>query len=124
MRLFDPALYEKVHLLFLLVLTLFYCYYLQSKNANKLLNDKNKRWTVFFYTAAFIIVVGFRPISPVFGDTVNYAKTFSNFSIRPERIITSRDSLFYLFMWGCSQIMNVNWFFFIVEILYSYCIGI
>ena len=118
MRLFDPFLYEKVHLLIILAFTIYYFSYLQRRGAVKLLLRQRIFHGIFFYSVIFILVVGFRPVHYAFGDTINYARTYSDYSQIAERIVTSRDSLFYLFMWGCSQIMSVNWFFFIVEILY------
>lgn len=118
MRLFDPFLYEKVHLLIILAFTIYYFSYLQRRGAVKLLRRQRVLYGIFFYSVVFILVVGFRPVHYVFGDTVNYAKTYSDFSQISERFTTSRDALFYLFMWVCSQVMTVNWFFFIVEILY------
>ncbi len=118
MRLFDPVLYEKVHLFIILAFSLYYFFFLQGIRADKLLRRSRSNYGIFLYALVFIIVVGFRPVHYVFGDTVNYAHTYSNYSQIAERITTSYDSLFYLFMWLCSQYMNVNWFFFIIEILY------
>ena len=118
MRLFDPFLYEKVHLLIMLAFTIYYFYYIQGRGGVKFLNRSSSFHGIFLYAIVFIILIGFRPVHFAFGDTVNYAKTFSNYSQISERITTSRDSLFYLFMWGCSQVMNVNWFFLVVEIMY------
>ena len=118
MRLFDPFLYEKVHLLIILAFTCYFFILIQGKKAEAMIHRKRSKYLVFFYVIVFIIVVGFRPISTAFGDTVTYSITYQEFSRYVERITSSRDSLFYLFMWGCSQIMSVQWFFLIVEILY------
>ncbi len=118
MRLFDPFLYEKAHVLVLLVLTLFYYSILKGKNAKQLILRSNTQPLIFLYVFIFIFVVGFRPVVYAFGDTVNYAHGYEEFSLSPERILFESDSLFYLFMWTCAQFMSVNWFFFLVEILY------
>lgn len=118
MRLFDPFLYEKVHLLIVLAFSLYFFFRLQNVSSKKLLMRKRSSFGVYIYVLLFIIVVGLRPISSAFGDTVNYALGYEDFSLTAERIIVSRDSLFYSFMWLCSQHISVYWFFFIVEILY------
>ena len=118
MRLFDPLLYEKVHLLIVLAFSFFYFFYLQPKRAEKLLQRTKSYYGIFIYALVFIIVVGFRPVHHAFGDTINYASTYSSYGQISERISTARDSLFYSFMWLCSQFMSVSWFFFIIESLY------
>ena len=124
MRLFDPFLYEKVHLLIILVLSINSFVILSRKNTNMLLNRNRSQLLVYFYSILFIIVVGLRPISPAFGDTVNYAQTYERFSLIAERIISSKDMLFYSLMWFCSQHMEVQGFFLIVEIFYVVPIAI
>lgn len=118
MHLFDPFLYEKVHLLIVALFTVFYYFSIQLRSANKLMYPKKMGYMVFVYALLFIIFVGLRPISPAFGDTVNYASTYYNYSQIEEHITSSRDSLFYLFMWSCSHSMSVSSFFLIIEFLY------
>ncbi len=118
MQLFDPFFYEKAHLLVVLFLSLYFTVVLSPKNAERVLHRKRSLSLVYIYAILFIIVVGFRPISAAFGDTVNYARTYNSFSRISEGITSSKDSFFYSFMWLCSQVMSVNWFFFIIEILY------
>ncbi len=118
MRLFNPFLYEKVHLLIVFAFTFLYIISVQNKSADALLRRKHTNYLIFVYALLYIVVIGLRPISPAFGDTVNYARTFSRFSQIAEKISSSRDSIFYVFMWFCSQHMSENWFFFIVEIFY------
>ncbi len=118
MQLFDPFFYEKAHLLVVLFLSLYFTVVLSPKNAEKVLHRKKSLSLVYIYAILFIVAVGFRPISAAFGDTVNYARTYNSFSRISEGITSSKDSFFYSFMWLCSQFMSVNWFFFIIEILY------
>ncbi len=118
MRLFDPFLYEKVHELIVLAFTLFYFSILQKKNALSIIQRNKTQHLIFLYALLYIIVVGFRPVSVAFGDTTVYAKGYGNFSTMVEMGSFSKDSLFYSFMWICSHFMSVNWFFFIIEILY------
>lgn len=118
MQLFDPYLYEKIHLLMVLILSIYISSIYGKKNALQLLNRRNNQFFVFLYAVFFIIIVGLRPISSAFGDTVTYAQTYNSFSQIVEKVTSSKDSLFYSFMWLCSQFMTVNWFFFIIEVLY------
>lgn len=118
MRLFDPFLYEKVHNIIVLLITCNYFLYLQNKSASLLLQRRRTFSVPFIYAVLFIVVVGLRPISIAFMDTVNYAHTYENYIQIEERIVASRDSFFYLFMWLCSQVMSVNAFFLILEFLY------
>jgi hypothetical protein len=118
MNLFDPFLYEKIHLLVILAFTIFYYYIIQQKQASGLIKRTRSRYGIFVYAILFIVVVGFRPVSRAFVDTVIYARTYYAFSNIPEGIAYSRDALFYSFMWLCSQYISVNWFFLIVEAIY------
>ena len=118
MRLFNPFFYEKVHLLAMLAITLFYFALIYRKNALYLLKNKRERFLMFIYAMAFVLVIGLRPVSPAFGDMVTYSRTFDNFSQLAEKVTASKDALFYVFMWACSQVMQKEWFFLIVEIGY------
>lgn len=118
MRLFDPFLYEKVHELIVLAFTLFYFFILQKKSALSIIRRNKTQHLIFAYALLFIIVIGFRPVSVAFGDTTIYAKGYLDFSNMVEMATFRRDTLFYSFMWFCSHFMSVNWFFFIIEVLY------
>lgn len=118
MRLFDPNLYEKVHLLIILALSFYSFVILDRSKANVLLNRSRSINIVYVYAVLFILIVGLRPLSPVFGDTVNYARTYDRFSQIVDRFSSSKDLLFYSLMWLCSRHMGAQGFFLIVEILY------
>lgn len=118
MSFFEPFLYEKVHELIILAFVLLYFNVLQRKNALRLINRNNTSYTVLLYAVLYIFVIGFRPVSIAFGDMTVYAKGFRDFSGMVEMKAFNRDSLFYTFMWLCSHVMSVRWFFFIVEIIY------
>ena len=118
MRLFDPFSYYNIHLLIVTVFSVIYYFSISRMGANSLLNRKTKGIEVFLYLIVFTVVVGLRPVSPAFGDTVNYAQTYyalKQISFVPE---LSSDPLFHFFMWWCSQRMEVEWFFLIIEVLY------
>lgn len=118
MYLFEPKYYNTVHLVIIMLMTLFCCFGLQHKTGLVLIQkQRNTIWTLL-YALLFIIVVGLRPVDGVFGDTVNYATTYNKFIgtyFNPEG---GHDILFYSFMWWCAQIMPVEYFFLIVEVLY------
>lgn len=118
MWLFDPSLYEDVHELIIAAITVFYFSVIQPKNAFGILQRNKSQIAVYLYALLFIVVVGFRPVSYAFGDTIVYARGYNDFATMAEIATFERDSLFYSFMWLCSQFMSVNWFFFIIEVLY------
>ena len=120
MRLFNPSMYEKVHLLCALLLTLLYFIRINSQylSSYKLLARRQNNLLVVLYVVAFIIVIGLRPVSFVFGDTVNYARIYDGMYGAPITVVGSEDSLFYLIMYYCAQSLDVKWFFLIIEFLY------
>ncbi len=119
MRLFDPLLYEKVHLIIVAFITVFCCAQIQKKAASGLLHRSSSYYLVYLYALVFILVVGFRPIvAYTFGDSIVYANAYNNLRNVEGGVSSSRDLLFTLFMWACSRVMSVNYFFFIVELLY------
>ena len=118
MRLFDPSQYENIHELIMVAFTIFYSIVLQRKNYVRIIQRGFSQPAIFIYALLFVIVVGFRPISSSFGDTVIYARGYNDFASMVEITTFERDSLFYSFMWLCSQFLSVNWFFFIIELLY------
>lgn len=120
MRLFDPFFYEKAHLLVILVFTISVFFSVYNKNARSLLSRPGHNYLplIHIYAIVFILVVGLRPISAAFGDTVTYARTFDFLSRSSGGEVFERDSLFYYLMWLCSQFMSVNMFFLILEVLY------
>ena len=119
MRLFNPYSYYTIHLIAISALSLIYCFRLTRwPSAESLINKKKFNLITPFYALLFIVIVGLRPLHGAFGDMVTIAHTYDLFSINPISIVGTRDSLFYYFQWGCAQIMDVEWFFFICEILY------
>ena len=121
MRLFNPYLYEKIHLLCVFFLTLIYYIRINRSylSSYKLLARPQRHHLLLFsYVVAFIIVVGLRPVSFVFGDTVNYARIYEGMYGAPITVVGSEDSLFYLIMYYCAQSLDVRWFFLIIEFLY------
>lgn len=119
MRLFNPYSYESIHLIIVLIITLLYSLSIaRYRNANQLLNRKHYNLLVIVYAFLFVIVVGLRPLHGAFGDMVTVAKTYQLFRLSPISIVGTQDALFYYFQWACAQVMDVQWFFLICEVLY------
>ncbi len=118
MRFLDPYLYSKVHILIVLAFTIVYYLLLRGRGADYIVNKRKGNYLVLFYVFLFILVVGLRPISGAFGDTVNYARVYGAYpmAVSPDKI--SGDSLFNLLMMQCSKVMDLNSFLLIVEVLY------
>lgn len=118
MYLFDPFFYEKAHLIVILAFTIYYFILLNGKNAQRILQRKRGKIGIFVYALVFVILVGLRPLSEAFVDTMVYANTYMDLSQVAELALSSKDPLFYAMMWGCAQIMGVNAFFLLIEVLY------
>lgn len=71
-----------------------------------------------FICIVFALWVGERPISAVFGDTVNYAHSYSLMKHGVAVPTDSGEWIWNQFMYWCAQIMEVNSFFTIIEIAY------
>lgn len=119
MRLFNPYSYYPVHLAIVFVfIVLYYLYMTRLHRYDRLANRKNASIYVIIYTFVFMVVVGLRPVHGAFGDTTTIAASYEYFARNPFSIVGTRDSLFYMFQWACSQVMDVEWFFLLCEVLY------
>lgn len=116
---FDPSLYYPVYIYSLIFLTIGYANTI-SRYGTSLVQRNTNQPLVLIYIFLFIVFVGLRPISGYyFGDTANYAQSYDLFvngiaSYDP----TSKEWFFEWLMYHCSQLMNVQGFFLLVEILY------
>ncbi len=111
-----PELYSTTHLGIVLLLTLLSCFGIFNQKAYILISRQRNNIFVVLYAFLFVIIVGLRPISGAFGDTLNYARTYSEMQGSP--LFIENDILFTFLMWWCAQRMSVEYFFLIVEILY------
>ena len=92
--------------------------YSGSGNCEKLLK-KNSMVPALMVIILYIIVVGLRPVSPRFGDTVNYARTYANTLPIFGEIDFHKEWFFALFRTWCRSMgFTVNMFFLILEIGY------
>lgn len=114
----DPSLYYPVYIYSLLFLTIGYTVSI-SKYGTSFIQRNTNQPLVLIYIFLFVLLVGLRPISVYFGDTVNYAQSY-NFFVNGI-LLYNPDSSEWLFEWlmyQCSQVMNVHSFFLLIEILY------
>lgn len=115
---FDPSLYYPVYMYSLLFLTIGYTVSISKYGTSFILRNTNQP-LVLIYIFLFVLLVGSRPISIFFGDTVNYAQSYRFFVYGI--LLYNPDSSEWLFEWlmyQCSQVMDVHGFFLLVEILY------
>ena len=113
-----PQYYYPVFLYSIILMSVFQFFELQNLTQKQLLSLK-KRVGMYVYCIAFIIIVGMRPISGYFGDTINYAQYY--YAYQRGLAIYDSDSSEWLFNWlmaMSSQVMDVHGFFLIIEILY------
>ncbi len=96
-----------------------YCSYAGSNNCNKLL-QKNSAIPAIFFTFFLIIYMGLRPVSFVFGDTINYAAGYARASGPAAWVIDMKEE----WLWTCVMLackssgLTVNAWFLIIEIGY------
>lgn len=87
--------------------------YQSIRRGNNNINIAIVLWIVF------ALWIGFRPMSPVFGDSVFYSHTYHLMQQNLlENIMDSPDWLWDLFASSCSHIMDVSYFFTIIAIGY------
>ena len=116
-----PAkLYQPIILAIVFIYTIIHYYRIKPLTSVGLLRRRSKRAGIFLLTAAFILIVGLRPVSSVFGDTVNYAYLYEmlNGASSFRDILPGDEIIFYSFMFFSSKVMDVSFFFLIVEVIY------
>ena len=95
-----------------------YFYYSTSRNCEKLLSQ-NSMIPALIMISVYIIVIGLRPVSSRFGDTVNYANTYYRTLPVFGEIDWTGEWLFSSYrVWCRSMGFSVNAYFFIIEIGY------
>jgi hypothetical protein len=111
--------YLSLHLIALTLVSLLYAVQMQKHSRNFLQADTNNTGTLV-YIILFVVIVGLRPISgSFFGDTANYALSYSLYANHFLDVPTGyKEWFFNHLMYSCAQIMDVQSFFLIVEVLY------
>ena len=116
-----PAnLYQAVYINLLLILTILYVITHQGLSFHVIYRGRDNYKASFVLSLILILFLGLRPISHDFGDTVNYAETFSNLQYGIDDIYHS-EWLFSWLMKQCASFANVNIFFTIIEAGYIGC---
>lgn len=116
---FPAQYYYSIFIYSVLLLSIVQYIGLQSTSQYTLLINRKGMGGMIVYCIAFIIIVGLRPVSFHFGDTINYAHTY--YGYQRGIILYNPNSSEWLFNWmmaKASLIMNVQGFFLIVEVLY------
>ena len=100
------------------VCVLLYLTYAPSNDCHKLLGKKSAA-PALLLTCAWIVLIGLRPVWSGFGDTVNYARTYSNTLPIYSTIDFHSEWLFSLYtVWCRSMGFTVNVYFLLIEIGY------
>lgn len=117
---FPVEYYFPVYIHIMLFMVLCSLMWLYNSDSTRIINEKRGAGIAWIVSILFIIIVGLRPISGYyFGDTVNYAIGYYSLQANGDAILTDgSDWLFYLLMQSCSQVMDVQGFFLIVEVCY------
>ena len=117
------AYYETIYLIVVIFMTIFKFEGIQPLRGYSVLYQRDKYIPMVVFSVFFILVFGLRPISIVFGDTVNYNSTYNilqtlgtSESVLPAEF--DSDWLFYHFMALCAQIIDVHCFFVIIMYFY------
>jgi hypothetical protein len=120
MRLFSPELYQPLFLAIVFIFTIINYFRIKPLTSYGLLQNRSRIGGIFLLTVAFILIVGLRPISSAFGDTVNYAYMYELLrdasSFRD--VIPGGEIIFNSIMFHCSKVMDVSFFFLIIEVIY------
>lgn len=116
----SPQLYQPLFLAIVFIFTIIHYFRIEPLTSFGLLHSWKKSGGIFLLTAAFILIVGLRPVDKAFGDTVNYAYIYEILggasSLRD--ILPGDEILFNSLMFYCSKVMDVSFFFLIVEVIY------
>lgn len=117
----DPYVVCQIYYWGIFIISLFlYFNYSGSSNCDRLL-AKHSMTPALMLTLCLIIYMGLRPVSYMFGDTVNYAYIYRNMPIRPAIFVVDFDQEWF---WGfimntCKAAhLTVNTWFIIIEIGY------
>ena len=103
---YEPIFYNAI-----LGMTVLACIALRSRQSRRLVDDGQ----VWMLGMAVVLFLGLRPVSPVFGDTVNYAVEFDRVGAADE---TSFEWAFAFLMRLCASQATLSWFFLLCAAIY------
>ena len=106
-----------------ILLTTYRFFEIKSLSGYSVLYQREDNKPIVIFSLFFILLFGFRPISMVFWDTVNYDYTYKvlqTYGTTLGDLPAEFDSdwLFYHFMALCAQVIDVHYFFVIVMYFY------
>lgn len=122
MKEFAPYYYT-VYMVLVIFLTAFKFVEINSLHGYSILYKREDNKPIILFALFFVLFFGFRPISMVFWDTVNYDHTYQvlqTYGTTEGDLPAEFDSdwLFYHFMALCAQVIDVHYFFVIVMYFY------
>lgn len=120
MKLFSPELYQPLFLAIVFIFTIINYFRIKPLTSFGLLQSRNREGGIFLLSIAFVLIIGLRPVSSAFGDTVNYAYVYEMLSDVSSYtdILSGDEIIFNSFMFHCSKVMDVSFFFLIIEVIY------
>lgn len=120
MSIFPPILYQPLFLAIVFIFTIINYYRIKQLTSFGLLRSRIREGGVFLLAIAFVLIVGLRPVSSAFGDTVNYAYLYEMLGDVSSYtdILSGDEIIFNSFMFHCSKVMDVSFFFLIIEVIY------
>lgn len=116
--------YYIIYIVVVMLLTLYKFSVIQPLRGYSVLYQRDSYMPMMVFSAFFILMYGFRPISIEFGDTVMYNASYTTFQTLGTFSETGGDAsiggdwLFYSFMALCAQVIDVSSFLTIVLFLY------
>lgn len=117
----DPSLYSKVFLYSVIILSVLYSSLNRNKGYTEIKNGNNiSVLLAILLCIIYAMWIGERPVgASIFGDTINYARTYSLMEQGEYNISPDAKEIFWVsFMEWCSGFMDVSGFFTIVSIGY------
>ena len=113
----SPQLYAPVFLYSVILMTIFVGQTAGNTYA-QIKSNKNNFFIALLVCVVFAIWLGFRPNTPEFGDTYNYAHKYNLAQYGNEINTKEGEELFNLIMNYCAQRYEVSIFFTLIDIMY------
>lgn len=114
----DPNWYHPIYLYSLLFVTLYFVFK-SVKYSTQYIYACSNSVLILLYIVLILVLLGLRPLSGVFVDTMNYVQMYSLYESGSKTFdINSKEWLFEWMLCHCSDVMNVQNFFLIIESLY------
>lgn len=115
---FDPSYYQPIYLYSLLILSLFYSVSISGVNTDFVRQNSNQN-ILLIYVLLFVVLIGLRPNSAIFGDTVIYSRAYSDYASGSKIFdLNYKEWVFEWLQFQCSKVMDVHGFLLLVEIFY------